>query len=70
MRQTPVAIFVLLLAFLTGISCNHSTSGCTSGDQLNVLVITGGHDFDTAFFDLFREMDGILYDTVSRVSSH
>lgn len=70
MKQAPVVLFILFLAFLTGISCNCPTSGNTAGNRVKVLVVTGGHDFDTAFFTLFREMDGIRYDTVSQPAAN
>jgi type 1 glutamine amidotransferase len=57
--------FLLLLIFpLVMISCN-TTSIVDKG--VHALLITGGHSFDTLdFFDMFRLMKNISFDTISQ----
>jgi len=53
----PWLIFAALMIDLS--------SGCT--DNLNVLLVTGGHSYDTTeFFNLFRSYEGISVDTISQ----
>lgn len=50
-------------AGLAGIILLFSFMGCTN--PVNVLVVAGGHSFDTTeFFDLFHSMNGVEMDSV------
>jgi len=60
MKQTGLLLisFAILVAGLNG--CNINT-----GKQLNVMVVAGGHSFDTTeFVEMFSAMDKITFDTV------
>lgn len=46
-------------------------SSCTSLQKSNVLLITGGHSFDTTeFFDLFYSLHNINLDTISQPAAN
>jgi len=48
---------------LIGVILLASFMGCTK--PVNVLVVLGGHDFDTTeFFDLFQSLEGAEMDSV------
>jgi len=50
-------IYIPLLTLIMAVSCNK---------PLCVLVVSGGHSYDTAeFYDLFRSLEGIRFDSVS-----
>jgi hypothetical protein len=54
--KTYAQILAIFLLFLL-------IAGC--GKPASVLLITGGHSYDTTeFYDLFREMEGIEFDSV------
>jgi type 1 glutamine amidotransferase len=57
MRKAGYILFAIGLLMA---GCNINT-----GKQLNVMVVAGGHGFDTTeFVDMFRAMDDITFDTV------
>lgn len=60
-RNLFPSVFIAVIAFAI-ISLN---AGCS--DKLNVLIVTGGHSFDTIrFFSLFSSLETISVDTVSQ----
>ena len=54
---------VIILAFCVAIM--NLNSGCS--DKLEILIITGGHSFDTIqFFDFFKSYETISYDAITQ----
>lgn len=60
MRTTWIMVVFLLVLGLA-LSCRHSRQA----EEVSVLVVTGGHSYDTTeFVELFRSMTGIRFDTL------
>src|SRR4030042_3297568 len=56
----PSLISLIILAFILNLN-----SGCS--DDLDVLLVTGGHSFDTSeFFNLFMSYEKMSIDTISQ----
>jgi type 1 glutamine amidotransferase len=55
---------VLILIFIILVSFAHGQEGKRS--MINTLLITGGHDFEDSFYDIFDGMENIHYDTLSQ----
>ncbi|MBD3273803.1 MAG: ThuA domain-containing protein [Candidatus Marinimicrobia bacterium] len=52
-RKSVIALMLIGLAY---------TGNVAAQDNINVLIVTGGHDFNrTAFFEMFHDMDGITF---------
>jgi type 1 glutamine amidotransferase len=62
--KATLCVLLLIVIGLVG-SCNNSLSGKTAfgePDKINVVVVTGGHDFEhDPFFALFQGYDDIQY---------
>jgi type 1 glutamine amidotransferase len=62
MKPLFLQSFITLLSSVIILNLN---SGCS--DKMNVLLVTGGHSFDTTeFFSLFSSFQGISVDTISQ----
>lgn len=62
MKPLFIQSFITLLTSVIILNLN---SGCS--DNMNVLLVTGGHSFDTTgFFSLFLSYEGISVDTISQ----
>lgn len=59
-------ISTILLIFMVLVSCNPIKLSEKNPSPLQVLIITGGHDFDPAFFELFKDDDELRFDTISQ----
>jgi type 1 glutamine amidotransferase len=60
MKQTGTLLISIAILFMGLNGCNINT-----GKQLNVMVVAGGHSFDTTeFVEMFSAMDEITFDTV------
>jgi len=56
MRKTLIYTVSLIL-FISMMGCNKAT---------NVLLVVGGHSYDTTeYFDIFRNLEGIRFDSIS-----
>jgi type 1 glutamine amidotransferase len=65
--KPPVLLSLFIMALIT-FTLTHNSS-CSH--NLNVLLITGGHSFDsTEFFQLFESFEGISVDTVSQPNAN
>ena len=65
----PKNFFVSLLSglsFLVLTTSGFINHGNEPAQKIRILVITGGHEFDPEFFDVFRSYPDISFDTVSQ----
>jgi len=57
-----VVIFSLIILIISIFSCNQKDDSTIE----NILVITGGHEFEPSFFKIFDSFVDIAYDTISQ----
>ena len=70
MKWNVILICFSAALILSFTSCSDMTAKHSDSVPLNILVITGGHDFDPDFFKVFESFENINFDTLSQPAAN